>query len=531
MKRILFLIFFSIICIICLGLIVKFSIIRNNKNLIYVAGIVNHHLLAKDIIDKFFKEASKFQYNNIVILSPDHFNQCSIYGKSFIFKEDSQAAINNDHGIQNLLPIVRKTWPKANIIPILVCNKGGELPINILKDESTFFIASVDFSHYLPERLMNLHDSKSISNITNFEDDSNIDVDCPRCVKIVKDFAISKEATNILEVGKNNSFAYSKSNNPKDGTSYYSVIFSKSKINFKVSKVKTFLFVGDIMLDRGVREKIDKNGFSYLLKNIKESFKGVDYIVGNLEGPIVKDAPKNSKDSMIFAFNDDVINFLKQYKFNVLSLANNHTNNYNGKIGYDSTVSLLKENNINPFGHYGSCEMNYGYRDGNNYFIGFNLVNGDNGCSELVLKTIETIKKENKNSFVVLYPHWGEEYKLTSNSFQQRLAHQFVDAGADLIIGSHPHVVQEIELYKDKLIFYSLGNFIFDQYFSKDTQQGLIVGCDGYDYFLIPVKEKQSAVNFMNNDDGKNFLEGLAEKSSYDLTSMIKNGKIELIKH
>jgi poly-gamma-glutamate synthesis protein (capsule biosynthesis protein) len=334
-----------------------------------------------------------------------------------------------------------------------------------------------------------------------------------------------------LEVGKNNSFAYSKSNNPKDGTSYYSVIFSKSKTNFKVNKIKTFLFVGDIMLDREVREKIDKNGFSYLLKNIKESFKGVDYIVGNLEGPIVKDAPKISKDSMLFAFNDDVVNFLRQYKFNILSLANNHTDNYNGKIGYDSTVSLLKKNNINPFGHYSSCEMSYDYSDGDNYFIGFNLVGGDNGCSELVLKAIETIKKENKNSFIVLYPHWGEEYKLVSSSFQQRLAHKLIDKGADLIIGSHPHVVQEIELYKNKLIFYSLGNFIFDQYFSKDSQLGLMVGYDGRDYYLVPVKEKQSAVNFMNNDEGKKFLEELAKRSSYDLTNMIKNGKIELIKH
>ena len=81
-----------------------------------------------------------------------------------------------------------------------------------------------------------------------------------------------------------------------------------------------------------------------------------------------------------------------------------------------------------------------------------------------VVEEIEKVK--NKSDFVVVYTHWGLEYHLRESESQKNLAHMFVDAGADVIIGSHPHVVQPIEIYKEKVIFYSLGNLVFDQYFS-----------------------------------------------------------------
>lgn len=505
---------------------------NNNPKIIYSAGIVNHHLLAKDIIEKFFEELSRFQYDNIIILSPDHFGMCSVYGNSFIFEKDSKFAINNDHGITSIMPMIKKNWPKAHLIPVLVCNGKESFPSDILNKKNTLVIASVDFSHYLPENLMNLHDDKSISNIVNFESGVDIDVDCPWCVKIVKDFAKKNGATNILEVGRSNSFKYLDSDNPKDGTSYYSVIFSKSSTGFKKNKTETFLFVGDIMLARGVRDRIEKNGFNALLVNVKEAFRGVDYIVGNLEGPIIQDAPNVPHDSLQFFFDSDSVGFLKRHNFNILSLANNHTDNYKKEVGFGSTVSLLAEKNIATFGHYNSCDIKYGYNDKNNYFLAFNLVGGDYGCSNIVLENIKKIKKQNKNSFVILYPHWGKEYQATSGYMQKSLARKFIDQGADLIIGSHPHVIQDIEVYKNKLIFYSLGNFIFDQYFSRETQVGLMVGLSKKEsilsYYLIPFKSDKSVVNFLSNSEADALLKKISEKSSKELTLMIEKGTIEL---
>ncbi|MDQ5951053.1 MAG: hypothetical protein QG639_330, partial [Patescibacteria group bacterium] len=76
--------------------------------------------------------------------------------------------------------------------------------------------------------------------------------------------------------------------------------------------------------------------------------------------------------------------------------------------------------------------------------------------------------------YLIVYTHWGNEY-VQENQVLIDLAHRFVDAGADLIIGSHPHVITGHETYKDAHIYYSLGNFIFDQYFDAEVKKGLVV--------------------------------------------------------
>jgi poly-gamma-glutamate synthesis protein (capsule biosynthesis protein) len=91
-----------------------------------------------------------------------------------------------------------------------------------------------------------------------------------------------------------------------------------------------------------------------------------------------------------------------------------------------------------------------------------------------VLAAIAQAKEE--ADAVIVYPHWGPEYELFPSSNQVLLARQFIDAGADIVLGAHPHVVQPIEVYKGKLIVYSLGNFVFDQQFSNAVKNGLGVG-------------------------------------------------------
>ncbi len=297
------------------------------------------------------------------------------------------------------------------------------------------------------------------------------------------------------------------------------------------TKSYNFIFVGDMMVARGV-EKYKEGSFNYLGENIKNEFNNTDFVVGNLEGPIIENAPDIKHGSFVFAFDKEVINFLRSLNFNILSLANNHTNNQ-GIVGYNSTIKFLNESNINTFGHYNLCDKEASiYHKDNFYFIGFNLTFGDNGCTENILNIIKEVKQENLNNFIILYPHWGEEYSLTSNSTQQKLAHQFVDSGADLIVGSHSHVIQEIELYKNKLIFYSLGNFIFDQYFSSDTQQGLVVKLkkqgSNLVFDLVLVKGARSKLEYIQGEEKEKVLARLAKDSSEELTKMIENDKIEL---
>lgn len=82
--------------------------------------------------------------------------------------------------------------------------------------------------------------------------------------------------------------------------------------------------------------------------------------------------------------------------------------------------------------------------------------------------------EKNLGNVVVVYTHWGEEY-VPRTEKMKTLARQFVDAGASLVVGSHPHVVQESERYSDQYIYYSLGNFVFDQYFSDAVRNGLLL--------------------------------------------------------
>ena len=104
-------------------------------------------------------------------------------------------------------------------------------------------------------------------------------------------------------------------------------------------------------------------------------------------------------------------------------------------------------------------------------FIGYNEF--DSGWSAST--TISQIVSElGKNRIPVVFAHWGDEYS-PAHDRQKRLAHRFVDAGAKLVIGAHPHVIQESELYKGTYIYYSLGNFIFDQYWNDAVKTGLVV--------------------------------------------------------
>jgi poly-gamma-glutamate synthesis protein (capsule biosynthesis protein) len=114
-------------------------------------------------------------------------------------------------------------------------------------------------------------------------------------------------------------------------------------------------------------------------------------------------------------------------------------------------------------------------------------------------QTIANLNKfKDKNVFIVLYAHWGDEY-LANPSFRTvELAHQFIDEGADLVIGSHPHVIQKREIYNGKQIYYSLGNFVFDQYFSKETTEGLLVELS-IDPFSKNYSTKEYKVTLLTN--------------------------------
>jgi poly-gamma-glutamate synthesis protein (capsule biosynthesis protein) len=252
----------------------------------------------------------------------------------------------------------------------------------------------------------------------------------------------------------------------------------------------TLSFVGDIMMARGVRNSVVKNfnnDYSALFEKA-EVLKKSDIVFGNLEGT-ASDQGVDQKNLYSFRMDPAVITALRGAGINVLSVANNHVADW-GRDAYIDTLSRLKENEILFAGGGNNKEEakkvavieKYGMKIG---FLGFSdkgpnymtasdekagvLLASDPNFDEIVKSAAEQV------DYLVVSFHFGEEYQTTHDARQENLAHRAIDDGAKIVIGHHPHVVQDTEVYKNGFIAYSLGNFIFDQSWSKPTMQGMIL--------------------------------------------------------
>jgi len=540
---------------------------QENKQLIISGGVVPHHLLANEIIEKFFQKLSQYQgIENIVILSPDHYRKADKQNILFItatqkegFKinetaisflseknnrvRTNEAAVFEDQGITTPLIYLSKYFPETALIPILISPlvtqeevKNLVNEINSILPEHTIIIGSVDFTHYLPDALLRLHDVKSIRVLSNFEENefSNLDVDSWQALYGMRYFAQLKGREKPIIINHKTSFDYfselpfNSQIAQEGGTSYFSVIFEEGRAE-KISNQYNLLIVGDIMMGRGVQKFTDQFGLSYPFENIKNIFKGIDIILGNLEGPVTEEAPLIPLSSMSLVYSVEIVQELKKIGFNLLTLANNHSLDKGEKV-LEQTRNYLLNYGIQPLGDYRSCDEKYYYQYKNILLIGANLVYANQYCVSEIEKNIKAIKQKDPTIFIIVVPHWGIEYVHRPNIFQEETSHTLIDAGADLIIGHHPHVVQSIEKYKGKLIFYSLGNFVFDMYASKDTQQELAIGIDFEEnkltLFLIPLISQRSQLSLMTGQERDDFLNWLAQISNPSLLDNIKSGII-----
>ncbi len=278
------------------------------------------------------------------------------------------------------------------------------------------------------------------------------------------------------------------------------------------------LFLGDMMFDRSVRATANKIGYENIFGPSTTTIAQYDVAVANLEGPITTFKSKTISSTgypisgFQFTFDNAVASALKKSGVDIVSLANNHTDNF-GQQGIDQTRSILSKNNVMYFG---SPKNNPAYTATSTCVndicigvIGWNEFGYAN--NQFIIDKIKDMRS--KVDYLAIYPHWGIEYQLTPSKNQIKLAHEWIDAGADVIIGAHPHVIQSVEQYKDKYIFYSLGNFIFDQYFSFNTTHGIgveaIVYKDKVEYKVIPfssIGHKVSVPSEANKDKLFNIL-------------------------
>ncbi len=228
----------------------------------------------------------------------------------------------------------------------------------------------------------------------------------------------------------------------------------------------TITFTGDITLgsEEAYRNRstsfesyVKKHGDAYFLKNYLDLFENDDLTVINLEGVISDSAEgENKKKEFRFRGAPELLNILKISSVEACNLSNNHMQDY-GDRGYKSTQQELKAADIAYFGY----RTHYIFEKDGIRIAFYGLVSPKfNSLFPDCKKEIAQLKADGVNAVVFVF-HAGTEYGKKRNYLQERFAKAAIDAGADLVIMHHPHVLQGMEIYKNRTVCYSLGNFCF----------------------------------------------------------------------
>lgn len=287
-------------------------------------------------------------------------------------------------------------------------------------------------------------------------------------------------------------------------------------------------FVGDIMLARDVERTLLQEGLDYPYRAISFDTKN-DLVVANFEASIPQTHIKTPNNTFRFSVDKRLIPPLKAAGFTHLSLANNHAFDH-GAVSFENTKEVLADNNLISFGHptiFATSSISFINHAGKKIaIVGLHVL--FNTPSDVQLESVVSFAKENSD-LQILYVHWGNEYALVHSGEQERLATRMSDLGVDIVVGHHPHVVQDIVKIGNTLVFYSLGNYIFDQYFSIPVQQGLVLRLDdSLNIALLPVSSEETRIqpSYMVGEKRASFLKNLASRSDKALFEQIESGVI-----
>lgn len=230
-------------------------------------------------------------------------------------------------------------------------------------------------------------------------------------------------------------------------------------VSFTISAVGDCTFGTDenFAYEGSMPAKYDEVGdFNYFFENVKSVFEEDDLTIVNFEGTLTDSTTREDKQ---FAFKADksYAEILTDGFVEAANLANNHSKDY-GEQSYSDTMDALDEAGITNFGYDRvAIKKVKGIKVG---LVGTYVLADGLGVKDSMEKNIQDLKDEGAQVIIASF-HWGEEKAEYPNDVQVELAHAAIDAGADLVLGHHPHVLQGIEQYKGKNIVYSLGNFCF----------------------------------------------------------------------
>lgn len=294
----------------------------------------------------------------------------------------------------------------------------------------------------------------------------------------------------------------------------------------------TMIFAGDMLFWTYVREQYPGQGIDAILsKEMQEEFLSADIAMVNEEFPFSTRGTKMPDKQYTFRIDPSYVTLFEDMGVDIVSLANNHVLDY-GREALSDTFVTLDDAGVRYVGAGESLERakeaqvfsvkgkNIGILSASRVIpvVEWDAKNAVPGVFTTYDGTMmcEEIQKAKKScDFVAAFVHWGVEYKDTPEEYQRTLAQQYIDAGADLVLGAHSHCLQGIEFYNGKPIFYGLGNFCFDATIERTLAVKVTVEADGSAVCtLVPAKASGGCTMKMEEDEGKElyrYLESISE--------------------
>lgn len=531
----------------------KFYLSKIENDKLFV--IIPHHNLVNNSIDEYYKYLRKKYWNfqNIIIISPNHFlrtkeayisfpnnkelcyknekncvkwNNFSFYNWSIYDDEVFNKNIINEHWIWNHFEFIKKYFKNTKVFSILLNIQRWETQDlkkleKVIKDYKlnwkTLYIASVDFSHHVNEKIAIFHDLKTI-NFLNWVW-NEIEVDCPNCLYFIRSLAnnnwekyfnLKNRTSTDTQINwnsnyNNTSHIYWEFSNIKEKDFVIQDKFKYSKFQNKEvwNKSEVFwIFFWDTHFTRNFTNKENSLKIDDYLKCFYQNkdkdkkpefwhnriLYSFDFAWFNLETSVNENKCDLSKKEVNLITSPEYLKYFKEVWFNTINIANNHTKDC-WNIWYEETKNSLKNNNIEFFWNESILK-----KEINGTKVAFLWIDDStwDGIFENEIKDIKNLKKE--WYLVILNLHWWIEYKTEVTNRQKKLAHKFIDNWVNLIIWHHPHVVQGYEIYKWVPIFYSLWNFIFDQNFEKTLKWQAVVFWLNWEWI------KFNTINFTKNE-------------------------------
>lgn len=292
-------------------------------------------------------------------------------------------------------------------------------------------------------------------------------------------------------------------------------------------------FVGDILLAGNIENKIKTYGEDSIFKNVREFLSSRDIVIGNLESSVSGRGIPEKDKTYTFRAKPETIKLLKDTGFDAMSLANNHILDYGVDSLYDTMTNLDKYNIL----HGGAGKnKNEAYKPliirVNNkkvavLFYSYVIPSGAWSAGDKtpgvasaynhtdLLKAIGKIRKN--VDVVTVYIHWGKEKAIVPENYERNLAHSAIDIGADLIIGTHSHTLQGFEVYKDKLIAYSLGNFVFSSTAKSTIILNVDINKDKFIYHYTPCLSENYTPMIITDSIIKSKMDNALQERSYNV--------------